>query len=125
MEEATPEEKQQFLRENILDKKEIDANKFVEFLKEKKGEEGADISNWTMQDLKEVVKEFYQTNNIPTKEYIHNSSNNIDIKEINKNDQQNENIIKEEIKIENINNNININNNNKIDINDEKKENII
>ena len=124
MEEATPEEKQQFLRKNILDKKEIDANKFVEFLKDKKGEEGADISNWTMEDLKEVVKEFYQTNNIPTKENIYNSSNNIDIKEINKNEQQKENIIKEENKIENINNNINININNKIDIKDEKNENM-
>ena len=36
MKEPTSEEKQQYLRENILDKNEIDANKFVEFLKEKK-----------------------------------------------------------------------------------------
>ena len=57
MEDNTAEEKQNYLRENILDKG-YDTNKFIEFLKSKKGEEGADITNWTMEDLKNIVKEF-------------------------------------------------------------------
>ena len=51
------EEKQNYLRENILDKG-YDTNEFVDFLKSKKGEEGADVANWTMENLKEVVQEF-------------------------------------------------------------------
>ena len=124
MKEPTSEEKQQYLRENILDKNEIDANKFVEFLKEKKGEEGADISNWTMEDLKEVVKEFYQVNNVPIKENIDNFNKDLDKKEINEIEEQNKDIdvdvIKEEIKNVEVNNNII---NDKTNINDKKKEN--
>ena len=55
--DASQEEKQNFLRQNILDKG-YDTNLFVEFLMDKKGEEGADVGNWTMSDLKIVVKEF-------------------------------------------------------------------
>ena len=55
--DASQEEKQNFLRQNILDKG-YDTNLFVEFLMDKKGEEGADGGNWTMSDLKIVVKEF-------------------------------------------------------------------
>ena len=51
------EEKQNFLREKILEKG-YDVNEFVEFLTQKKGEEGADVSNWSMEDLKKVVNEF-------------------------------------------------------------------
>ena len=57
MEDNTAEEKQNYLRVNILDKG-YDTNKFIEFLKSKKGEDGADITNWTMEDLKNIVKEF-------------------------------------------------------------------
>ena len=51
------EEKQNFLREKILEKG-YDVNEFVQFLTEKKGEEGADVANWSMEDLKIVVNEF-------------------------------------------------------------------
>ena len=51
------EEKQNFLREKILEKG-YDVNEFVQFLTEKKGEEGADVANWSMEDLKLVVNEF-------------------------------------------------------------------
>ena len=52
------EEKQIFLRQNILEKG-YDTNTFVEFMMNKKGgEEGADVSNWTMSELKIVVREF-------------------------------------------------------------------
>ena len=54
----TQEEKQIFLRQNILDKG-YDTNTFVEFMMNKKGgEEGADVSNWSMSELKIVVREF-------------------------------------------------------------------
>ena len=51
------EEKQNFLREKILEKG-YDGNLFVQFLTEKKGDEGADVANWSMDDLKLVVNEF-------------------------------------------------------------------
>ena len=59
--DISQEEKQNFLRENILDKG-YDVNEFVSFLKSKKGEEGADIANWSMVDLYEVVQEFVDQN---------------------------------------------------------------
>ena len=55
------EEKQNFLREKILDKG-YDTNQFVQFLTEKKGEDGADVANWTMEDLIQVVNEFIKLN---------------------------------------------------------------
>ena len=65
--DASQEEKQNYLRENILDKG-YDASAFVEFLKTKKGEAGSDISNWSMEDLCEVVQEFISINSSPEKE---------------------------------------------------------
>ena len=57
----TTEEKQNFLRKKILDKG-YDTNQFVQFLTEKKGEDGADVSNWSMEDLVSVVNEFIKLN---------------------------------------------------------------
>ena len=58
MADSSKEEKQNYLRENILDKG-YDTNDFVDFLKARKGgEEGADVSNWSMEDLQLVVGEF-------------------------------------------------------------------
>ena len=72
MEDNIQEAKQNYLRENILNQG-YDTNQFVNFLKSKKGEEGADISNWTLEDLKIVVREFieslnYKDNNLETNE---------------------------------------------------------
>ena len=53
----TTEEKQNFLREKILEKG-YDTNEFVQFLTDKKGPDGADVSNWVMDDLILVVNEF-------------------------------------------------------------------
>ncbi len=61
MEDYSQEEKQNYLRENILEKG-YDTNQFINFLKSKKGEEGADISNWSMLDLQNVVQEFISLN---------------------------------------------------------------
>ena len=55
------EEKQNFLREKILDKG-YDTSQFVQFLTEKKGEDGADVANWTMEDLIQVVNAFIKLN---------------------------------------------------------------
>ena len=60
MEEKEQEEKQNYLRQNILDKG-YDANEFVSFLISKKGEAASDISNWSMKDLHVVVQEFIIT----------------------------------------------------------------
>ena len=57
MEEKEQEEKQNYLRQNILDKG-YDANDFVSFLQSKKGEAASDISNGSMKDLQEVVQEY-------------------------------------------------------------------
>jgi hypothetical protein len=53
----TTQQKQNFLRTNILEKG-YDGNQFVEFLTKKKGPEGADISSWTLHDL-QLVKFIY------------------------------------------------------------------
>ena len=63
MEDKSQEEKQNFLRENILEKG-YDVNQFVAFLQSKKGEAGSDISNWSKDDLHIVVKEFISNNTI-------------------------------------------------------------
>ena len=56
------EEKQNYLRQNILDKG-YDANEFVAFLQSKKGEAASDITNWSMKDLHIVVQEFISEHN--------------------------------------------------------------
>ena len=113
-EDENQKEKQNFLRKNILEKG-IDAEKFVDFLQEKKGEDGADITNWTMDDLKLLVNEFYKINNISYDD--NNINENKEENEIN-NTQNNNNIkfiIDEDSlmnlfqKKENQNNNINNN----------------
>jgi len=51
------EEKQNYLRVNILEKG-YDAEDFVAFLTTKKGEEGVNLSNWTLNDLQFLVQEY-------------------------------------------------------------------
>ena len=59
MAEISIQEKQEYLRENILEKG-YDANLFANYLIAKKGDDGADISSWSMEDLREVVQEFIE-----------------------------------------------------------------
>ena len=54
-------EKQTFLRENILEKG-YDAEDFMKHLQSKKGELGLDLSSWSMDELREAVKEFTKEN---------------------------------------------------------------
>lgn len=51
------EEKQNYLRENILDKG-YDGEKFMIFLTSKKGEEAGDLNIWSFEELKACVSEF-------------------------------------------------------------------
>ena len=51
------EEKQNYLRENVLEKG-YDTNVFMEFLVLKKGEEAADLNAWTFDEIKSTVQEF-------------------------------------------------------------------
>ena len=55
------EEKQNFLREKILDKG-YDANQFIDFINAKEGKNEVDLNNWSMPDLKLVVNEFIRLN---------------------------------------------------------------
>lgn len=55
--EESIEAKQNFLREAILDKG-FDPNVFLQFLIMKKGENGGDVANWSMNELSLAVQEF-------------------------------------------------------------------
>ena len=50
------EDKQDFLRDAILDKG-YDGNQFMSFLQEKKGEE-IDLNDWSLEELNLAVNEF-------------------------------------------------------------------
>ena len=54
-------EKQAFLRENILEKG-YDAEDFMKYLQNKKGELGLDLGSWSINELHEAVKEFTKEN---------------------------------------------------------------
>lgn len=51
------EQKQNYLREEILEKG-YDPNNFTSFLEEIKGDCAFDLHNWTMEELKEQVSQF-------------------------------------------------------------------
>ena len=97
-EDLSIEEKQNYLRENILEKN-YDTNSFIEFLKEKK-EDGDDIQNWSFPDLKQVVKEFIslQDNNNTNNNNDDQINNNIENE--NENEAKIENVEKTEEKVE-------------------------
>ena len=54
--------KQAYLRENVLEKG-YDADEFMEFLQEKKGENGLDLNTWTMKELTTAVIDFINKKN--------------------------------------------------------------
>ena len=60
-ENNSEEEKQEYLRKNILEKG-FDANSFEEFLVSKKGENAKDINNISMDELVQAVQEYIQEN---------------------------------------------------------------
>jgi len=92
------QEKQNYLRQNIMEAG-YDVNAFVEFLMGKKGEAGADVANWSLPDLKNVVQEFINLNNNQQEEVNNNNDEvkNDDNVDENKN-VENENDNNKEIK---------------------------
>ena len=104
--ENTLEQKQTFLRENILEKG-YDAEQFMSFLQSKKGEQGLDLNNWLIEELYNAVNEFIsfnpQLNNFQSPNQQENNipidNNNFDLVNMNNNqnnNDQNEEIIKNE-----------------------------
>ena len=69
------EEKQNYLRENIIEKG-YDPNEFVEFAESKKGENAKDINHWRLPSLIVTVEEFKKMN-LP-KKINYGNGNNID-----------------------------------------------
>ena len=89
------EEKQNYLRKNILDKG-YDANEFINYIENKKGEEGKNIDNWKFESLIQTVEEFQsnfqtnqeknkQINNIKQNNNNNNNNNNFEKKIYNEN----------------------------------------
>ena len=75
MEDNSEEEKQNFLRENIIDKG-YDADEFVSFLAEKKGieiEEGIDLNDFSLDELKSLVQDFIVANSKEGEKQIENN----------------------------------------------------
>ena len=91
------EKKQAFLRQSILEKG-YDADDFMAFLQEKKGEFGTDLNNWELNELISAVAEFTSLHSKINNEQENNSNND----QINNN-----NNIENNNQIENNNNNIN------------------
>ena len=101
-------EKQNYLRENILNKG-YEAEDFVSYLTSKKGEEGVDLSNWSLDELKNVVQEYITANPLTQTQNI-NNINNIDNQpnnEINQNNIQANQILIQNMSTMNNMNNIN------------------
>ena len=83
------EAKQEYLRTQILDKG-YDADNFMAFLQEKKGEDGVDLSNWNITELKDAVSEFtsiYKPNEEENNDNLYSNQND------NNNNNNNNNII--------------------------------
>ena len=98
------EEKQEYLRNKILDNN-YDADEFMAYLQEKKGEDGTDLNTWSFSELKLTVEEFiskYKSNNNKNNEQI--NINDYPIENINENNENLNNNNNEEIN-NNINNN--------------------
>ena len=70
----TEEQKQNYLRENILDKG-YEAEDFVTYLTSKKGDEGTNLGNWSLEELKSVVQEYISNNPLNNKQEAENNIN--------------------------------------------------
>ena len=103
------EKKQEFLRKNILDKG-YDANNFIDYITNIKGEEGKNIEHWKYDSLVIAVDNYKNIMN-PNKENDNNYNNNNDNNYNNNNENNNYNN-------NNNDNNNNDNNNNNNNFND-------
>ena len=103
------EEKQEYLRNKILANN-YDADEFMTYLQEKKGEDGTDLNLWSFSELKITVEEFiskYKSNNNQNNEPININEYQIDNPNVNN---------------ENLNNNNKEENNNNINDNIQKSD---
>ena len=76
--EAPEEEKQNYLRENIIDKG-YDADEFVSFLGQRKGleiEEGIDLNDFSLDELKTLVQDFITANSEEGQKKVENNTLN-------------------------------------------------
>ena len=94
-EDATVEQKQEFLQENI---EQDYRDAFVQFLNNKK-EGGDDINKWTMEELKQVVKEFQGEKPLQANEEINGNDDPVEVNNMQTNK-------KDELEIEKENNNV-------------------
>jgi len=94
-EDATVEQKQEFLQENI---EQDYRDAFVQFLNNKK-EGGDDIIKWTMEELKQVVKEFQGEKPLQANEEINGNDDPVEVNNMQTNK-------KDELEIEKENNNV-------------------
>ena len=58
MTENLTEQKQIYLRENILEKG-LNGQEFMDFMVKLKGENGTDISQWSLEEIKMVINIIY------------------------------------------------------------------
>ena len=94
-EDATVEQKQEFLQENI---EQDYRDAFVQFLNNKK-EGGDDINKWTMEELKQVVKEFQGEKPLQANEEINGNDDPVEVNNMQTNK-------KDELEFEKENNNV-------------------
>ena len=84
--EVNLEEKQNFLRSEIIDQG-YDPEEFSKFITEEKGDIGLDLNNWKFEDLKDFVNKFKSKNNNNNNQMEKNVNNDTNkIKENNSNE---------------------------------------
>ena len=88
--EDSIEEKQQFLRTEILEKG-YDPNQFAQFLVSVKGEDGADLSAWTIAELQQVVVLFTSSQAAVNVPVPNEGSDNNEVPEQNQVEEQQDN----------------------------------
>ena len=84
--------KQAYLRENILERG-YDAEEFMKLLQNKKGEQSLDLSCWSLEELKEAVKEFIKDNEVIIEDYEADEEKNSKEININNNNSNNSNVV--------------------------------
>ena len=114
--------KQTFLRENVLEKG-YDAEDFMAFLQVRKGENGLDLNNWTMPELKKVVSDFVHEKDKESEKGEEEEINTDFLNKIDEVDESKEVSIRQSQMSENVKNDNIINNN--IEIKQKKENNNI
>ena len=81
-------EKQNYLREEIMDKG-YSPEKFQEFMMQQAGSEDIDLEQWTMQSLQEIVEQFKQiTSPVENTENTSNNAISNELEQVNNNEDE-------------------------------------